>query len=330
MNQESKTTTKTTETSNAFLDYFGFDIIRKHYKKISEYTQKHFEKYSALLVATTTLGIWIIRAFGYAYQSGKLSVYNIDKSYIALDDNFFLQIIEFIAVGIFFIAVNYVYFCVATKKDSSKFQLKRKCRKAILYMVEILIILAFIILQKNYSFDSFFKELRDYSFSTWIALIIMLLVLVCSINIFGIQIVHSKYKKTKNDIVNPSDKPTEANTQLRFIITMLVFLSILTMISYIGGVFEERQRTNYKIIAEQTEESMINSAVFTFHDNVNSFLYVIVYENKDVYILCQLEKSENKIIIDTNYQKIVSKDNLETYSVNNIYKISLPFGVGDS
>ena len=160
INQEAHTTLATTEKSNVFLDYFGFKTLNELYKKIREYAQNHFEKFSALVVATTTLGIWIIRAFGYAYQSGKLSVYNINKSYISLDDNFLLQIIEFIAVGIFFIVVNYIYFCVATKEDNSRFHLKRKFRKAILYMTEIVIILAAIIIQKNYSIDSFLKNYR--------------------------------------------------------------------------------------------------------------------------------------------------------------------------
>lgn len=321
MNQEDNTTIETTEKNNIFLDYFGFKTLNKLYKKISEYAQNHFKKFSALLVATTTLGIWIIRALGYAYQSGKLSVYKIDKSYISLDDNFLLQIIEFIAVGIFFIAVNYIYFCVSTKEDNTRFHIKRKCRKTILYMTEVLIILVFIIIQKNYSLDKFFKELQSYSFAMWISLIIALLVLVCSINIFGIQIAYSNNRKTRNDVVNPSVKSAQTNNQFLFIMTMFGFLAVLIIISYICGLFGERQRTNYKIIAEQTEEPITNPTVFTFQDNTSSFLYAIVYENQDVYILCQLQKLDNEITIDKNYQRIVPKDNLETYNVDNIYKI---------
>ena len=321
MNQEANTTIETKEKNNAFLDYFGFETLNKFYKKISEYAQNHFEKFSALVVATTTLGIWIIRAFGYAYQSGKLSVYNIDKSYISLDDNFLLQIIEFIAVGIFFIAVNYIYFCVATKEDNSRFHLKRKCGKTILYMIEILIILALIILKSNYNINSFLKELQGYSFATWITLIIMLLALVFLLNIFGIEIVHSKYKKSKNDTANPSAESQKTNNEFIFIKTIVGFLAVLMAISYIWGLFGERQRTNYKIIAEQTEEPITNPTVFTFQDNTSSFLYAIVYENQDVYILCQLQKLDNEITIDKNYQRIVPKDNLETYNVDNIYKI---------
>lgn len=321
MNQEANTNIETKEKNNAFLDYFGFKTLNKFYKKISEYAQNHFEKFSALVVATTTLGIWIIRAFGYAYQSGKLSVYNIDKSYISLDDNFLLQIVEFIAVGVLFIVINYFYFYIATKEDNSRFHLKRKWRKIKLYVTEILIILVFIILKSNYNINSFFKELQSYSIAMWITLIILLLVLVLMFNIFGIEIVHTKYKKSKSDTANPSAESQKTNNEFLLIKTIVVFLAVLMADSYIWGLLGERQRTNYKIIAEQTEEPITNPTVFTFQDNTSSFLYAIVYENQDVYILCQLQKLDNEITIDKNYQRIVPKDNLVTYSVDNIYKI---------
>lgn len=304
---------------NIAVDFFGIESFIKYFLKVDKYARKHFNRFSAILLAITTIGIWIIRSFGYSYQSGKLSIYNIDKSYVCIDNNFFLQVIEFIAVGIFYCVINFIYFHVATKNEKCKF-----FKISFMYICEMLFVLSIAVLKTNYGINGFISELSGYSFGTWIFLIILLFIIILSFNSLGIQMVHFQKKREKNKNQNSykkTKKSKEQNSIFSLIISVIIFLSFVLIICYIWGMFEEKQRTTFKIIQEQTEDPLTDSNVFKLQDNDTYRLYAVVYENMDIYILCQLNKSENGISINTNYQKIVSKENLETNTVNDIYKI---------
>lgn len=49
--------------------------------------------------------------------------------------------------------------------------------------------------------------------------------------------------------------------------------------------------------------------------------YIIIYENREQYILSRLYKENGKICIDKEYQKIIDKENIDVYIVDNIYNI---------
>lgn len=66
--------------------------------KIINYAKEDFKKFSTITAATITIAIWIIRAFGFSYLLGVFSIYNIDKSYIHLNDNLFLQLLHSISI----------------------------------------------------------------------------------------------------------------------------------------------------------------------------------------------------------------------------------------
>lgn len=324
MQQGIDSTKELENKSNIFLDYIGLTYLNTLYIKLSTYAKNDFSKFSAIFAAAITVGIWFIRTCGYVYQSGKLSLYNIDKSYISLDDNFFLQIIEVFAVEIFFIIVNYVYFYISTKEDNTKLHIKRKFRKLLFYIIEILSVLFFIAIRNSYSFKSIIKEFQSYSCLTWLSLTSMLLVLAALFNVLGIQAVHSKYRASQINTANPPKKGIcmrKYNSHFAIIIAIFVFSSLFAIFVYFFSIFNENQRTNYKIITEQVEELTNNNTDFVFQDNTIYQLYAVVFENEDIYIVCQLQKSENEITIDKNYQRILSKENVITYNFSNIYNI---------
>lgn len=297
-------------------DFLGIPYSTKLFKKIKKYAKKHFNRFSAIIIAISTIGLWIIRALGYTYQSAQLSVYNIDKSYIMLTDNFFLQIIQFISVLIVLFALNFVYFKIATKKEKNH---KRKSKIIILYLIEMLNILFFAITQTNYGINQLILEFKSYTFITWITLFILLFGFVFVINLFGFQAAHlySKKEITYNDT---STKREESNI-FSYTTTILVFLSLLFVISYLYGRFEEQSRNSFKIIAEEVNSYVDDDVSFkTSNDNICT-LYAVVYENENIYILCQLHKTTNGVSINKNCQKVVLKDNLVTYNITNIYDI---------
>lgn len=325
MNERTVNSTDTTEKSNDFFDYLGLKELNIFLEKIHQYAKEHFEKFTTLCIAIVTIGIWIIRALGYTYQSAKLSRYHIDKSYISLNDNFFLQIIEFIAAGFLFMLINYIYFYIATKEDNTKFHLIRKCRIIFLFVFEMVIISIIIIQQMDCDISNIIKEFQSYTFLTWIILIIMLFLAVCAFNALGISIIHltRKEKKCNKENANGTKtNPIASNRLYSFVMPILIYLSLLFLISYAFGWILESQRTSFKVIQEQTEENLADNTIFRLTDNNSHFLYAVVYENEDVYILCPLYISDSKVSININCQKIISKDNVMTYNVDDISQIT--------
>lgn len=328
MRQDTKENAMSEKNSDGFQEIFNVKLLKVLIKKVRHYAKKHFNRFSAILVAVTTIGLWLIRACGYIYQSAKLAVYNIDKSYISLDDNFFLQIIEGLVAVIIIIVMNYIYFCVAANEDGTKLHLKRKCHLMFLGIIESLLVIGYAILEINYGIDGFIKEIRAYSFATWIKFIMILVIGFFSYNSIGILAICSKRKAQKdNNKVSCDDKKrvkrkNKRKESFRLLIMAVVMLAFVCLYIYVCGMFRENHRVTYKVILEQTEEDMTDNKIFSFENDDKYLLYIVVYENEDVYILCQLYKSEGEISIDTNYQRLVSKYDIVTYTCDDIYKIS--------
>lgn len=317
--------------SDAFSEYFELDFLDDCLKKVHNYAKEHFERFCTLFAAITAIFGWLIRGCGYAYQSAKLSVYNIDKSYIALNDNFFLAILIYICFGIGYLFVNYIYVCVyfANKRNTKKFHLRQFICIFLLLIFEGGIILVLAILQENYTISEFYKEMRGYNGTTQIVFFLLLLGAAFSYNLLGFHIVRSTKRKKKYDknITMNVKKPTVSKKYTSFIIWVLAVLTIPILALSGIGFLMETQRTSFKVIPEQivetdSNDNLVDGTIFRLEDNNQYSLYAVVFENEDVYILCQISKPEGEISLDRDCQKIVSKDGLKTYNVKNIFQIS--------
>lgn len=317
--------------SDAFSEYFELDFLNGCLKKLHKYAKKHFNRFCTLLVAITAILGWLIRGYGYAYQSAKLSVYNIDNSYIALNDNFFLEVMKYIGFGIGYLLINYIYCWVyfANKKDTGKFHFMRKMRIFFLFVIEGIAILVLVIIQGNYNILDFLNEMRGYNTITLLVYSILLFVTAVLYNLLGIHIVFSAKRRRKDmeDVTTNMPKLTISNKYISFIMGVSVILAIPLLFFGASGLLMEKQRTSFKVIPEQIVEAQSNDdlmdrTTFRLIDNNQYSLYAAVFENEEVYILCQLSKSEGEISLDRDCQKIVSKDGLITYNVKNIFQIT--------
>lgn len=317
--------------SDAFSEYFELDFLDDCLKKVHNYAKEHFERFCTLFAAITAILGWLIRGCGYAYQSAKLSLYSIDKSYIALNDNFFLAILIYICFGIGYLFINYIYVCVyfANKKDTIKFHLRRKARIFFLFVFEGFIILILAILQENYTIFDFYKEMRGYDSTTLITFIILLFGAAFSYNLLGVHIVHSTKRRRKDDenITTNMKESTVSKKYTSFIMWVLAVLATPILALGVIGFLMETQRTSFKVIPEQivatqSNDDLTESTTFKLKDNNEYSFYAVVFENEKVYILCPLSKYEGGISLNKDCQKIVSKDGLITYNVKNIYQIS--------
>ncbi|MCH5280997.1 MAG: hypothetical protein J1E61_05960 [Lachnospiraceae bacterium] len=318
--KENNFTAKSNEKSVSLYKNYYVKILYRLYRKIRIYAKKHFEKFSAMLIAITTICIWIIRSLGYTFQSAKFSVYNINKSYISLNDNFFLEIIEYIAIMVFWLFMNLIYFIIATQEDNNKFHIKRHLKKSLFFIFEILFILFISFLQSSYRILDVIREVANYTSTTWCVLLILLIFYIFIINLPGIRYAHLINKKNIVKGLSEDEKKVVKSNPLFSLLLVVFMVSFLTIYTYVCGMFIESQKSIFKVIYEESEGQLTDENVFELENAMICSIYAIVYENEDVYILCQLYKSDDGIKIDKKYQKIIPKHNIETY-ITNIYKI---------
>lgn len=335
MNNETQATSPETNPNNCdklilnqVKDLFGINFFKELFTTIIDYARDNFEKFSALFIAVITTGIWLIRAVGYCYQSGALSVYNISRSYIEIDNNFFYQIIQVIAVLVILFITNFILTFLLLKPDQSKFHYKRKFNIFLFIIFEMTVIFSIVLISSNTSLISLFKDIESSSLTsnllTFTVLFFVLLLFTLVINIFGIEIALYQKKSKQNSTADTTSHSDSSNeSKIALLITIFIVISIFLPCSYLYGKVEENQRTTYKIIEEplNSTDSTDKKFIFTSSEKNSYKLSAVIYENKDIYILARLYKEDDKIILDKYYQKIIGKDDIITYTYDNIYNI---------
>ena len=78
----------------------------------------------------------------------------------------------------------------------------------------------------------------------------------------------------------------------------------------------------YNVVIEETVYSDLDY-VFADQDGNTCIIYPIIYEDKDVYIVSRIYKKDGSVEIDNGYQRIIDKDNIETYRTQNLYSINI-------
>ena len=171
--------------------------------------------------------------------------------------------------------------------------------------------------------------MRDYDSTMLITFIILLFGAAFSYNLLGGHIVHSTKRRRKDDenITTNMKESTVSKKYTSFIMWVLAVLATPILALGVIGFLMETQRTSFKVIPEQivatqSNDDLMDGTIFRLNDNNQYFFYAAVFENEEVYILCQLSKSEGKISLNRDCQKIVLKDGLITYNVKNIFQIS--------
>ena len=133
-----------------------------------------------------------------------------------------------------------------------------------------------------------------------------------------------KKSKTKSSLKESSKDDSVENREsiksIRRIVTLVGTLAAMLFLIFGASWFFERIRTNYKIIVD--DKVMIeNEMVVLTPENKGGMIYVVVHEDEDEYIVTRLIEIENRKVIDYDYLKSVSKENIVTYYVRDIYDI---------
>ena len=181
-----------------------------------------------------------------------------------------------------------------------------------------------VMLQINYRISDIIKEFQYYSLCSWARLLGSLFLLVFIFNLLGIGNAYMEYKISKSNTTASAGKGTSAAPlPLPHLLAIAIIVSaFLLVFTYLFGLSQEQHRTAFKLIQESSDEQSTDDIVFSFDDNRSYLLYAVVFENADIYIVCPLCKTDTGISLNTRCQKVIPKDNIMTFKVDNIYKIS--------
>lgn len=231
----------------------------------------------------------------------------------------------FIVLGI----VNYIYYSIGMN-DNAK---NRRKYKLCFYAIEAIVVFLIVIFIGNISIIELFKEVCNAANLEWLTIIIELIVLCFMINMFGIVFSffdrkekRKKVKKEKDcDNQEDNSKKEENNKQnkeelsiifLKTIARMIIIIAIqIVLTSAIGANFEKK-KSNYKVLYVKCSEKNKNSF---FIDGKCVEVYPIIYEDKDRVVVSRLEKNDNEIFLNYNYQEFENKSGKKVRYIRNIF-----------
>ena len=131
-----------------------------------------------------------------------------------------------------------------------------------------------------------------------------------------------KMGETKTRYENDKEKRGGKHDDLKYKavigrrVVPLIICIIAFAFMYTLGIQMERQRSEFKYVKEKTEildgEEYINTDQTT---GDSYYLYPIVYENEQVYILSRIRKD---MTIDCSFLKVIDKENVNTYYIDNL------------
>lgn len=315
------------------LDYIQEILSNKNKKgkKINKSKKffDHFKKLNILLsIYIAIIGLFggILKIAENAYMHGRLSVYGINYIHIELQTNNFLyEVIKLILLGSALFFSNFISYIIWRKGSievcttKQKLFVIKKIGLNILEFIAILIIFSIVVVttidneigrnSSNLTYGEIFKV---------IAFVVISLTVMFQFSGWIYAFLESRPSTSKEDS-NEKDNNKDSNkkdtskynrkiTTAFIVIGLLFFLaSYLFVIMWISGKSNAKNKVAYKII------------------QVGDSYYPIVHETKDKYFLSRLVKHENqeKNMLDTSYLKIISNQDIETISVNNIHDIKV-------
>ena len=288
-------------------------------KKIRKCFFNYFVQFSAIMGVLFSIALWITKSLGYFYMLGRFSIYNIDKSYIDVwSEGFLVQVIHSASICIVLILGNYTYFRLSISR-------KRNGLKVIGLLVgELLLLNLWVIYVNNIHLIELFRAFKSASTTKTVGLILMWTVILIMINILGMEAAffykrrsetdkgHEEKKKDEmgeghNEANNVEQKGKRLRCGLMVLGALLLTCIAEFILMYLVGRETERQRNGFKVVIEETEIG-----------EDNEYLYPVIYENQDIYILSRIYKNGNVLEIDTSFLKEIDKKGVSTYYISNL------------
>lgn len=300
------------------------DIELNIVNKVKKIAKKDFAQFSAIVAVLFSVGLWVIKSLWYAYMSGKLSVYKIDRCYINADnENVFLQIIQLVAIFIVWVFINYVYYKISVAEDKSKKQWKKKIKILVFWIVEMFFAFIFVLFSTHIKMRDFVGEITLVKI---ISLIIVFFILCLMVNIYAVELLIEKWRKKRRKKANNQKKAKETKGEQSIkdvLLSLIITIALELIFVFLFAAHTEYSKSGYKVIMVQSEKTMENKYDIKYGEKNNKYeMYPITYENEDCYIVARLYREDGEIMLDYDFQRVLEKEGQEIIYIENINNLS--------
>ncbi|MBE5952132.1 MAG: hypothetical protein E7260_11185 [Lachnospiraceae bacterium] len=328
----------------------AIEKIIKHIKEAEAWSLKDFAQFSAVVGVVFACVLWILKSAWYFYYLGKFAYYGIDSCYIQADDSsIFLEIIQVIAVGITWFAINYLYYTVYVKNSK---MVRRSLKLLLLWGIEMVFAFAYLLVTSGIKLGDL---ISGATMENIIALVGGLLLVVFAINTFALESIllrnrdkrllnrrakkeerklkkqgkgigallarwglrrekRRKEKESRRESLSET-RETEASDEVdkkyKEKIRSFIIIAVTVAVELCLIFF-----SGFLLEASRSAYKVIVSEVEETSGSESDVVYVVVYETDDNYIVSRLFNESNRI--DRNYLKAISKEGVGTYKVSDI------------
>lgn len=244
-------------------------------------------------------------------------------------ENAILEAIFLIAVVILWGILNYIFYRMCIVEDNSFFRWKKFRNLFGLIGIEMIFSVCLISFLYGFELIDVVEDLK----TNWCSILIVSFLICLFLNFLGIQsaIVHllGKRNSTNNcdvyDDSNLNDNSMEKwKKGVANVISLLIFMSIGIVFSYILASSMEYDRKGYKVIAYECEINLDDKYCFQTKESEKAiYVYPIVYETDESYFISKMYKEEGQKKIDYCFLKEIEKKNIETRYIDDIYQLEM-------
>lgn len=262
-------------------------------KKAVKYVQEHAAGLTLLATISITVGSVLLKYIYYLIELGYTKYFNISSSYIDLaDDNILYEIVANGVIALFFALISTLPYLIWQSKDRTR----RKVIKIVLITLipEILLTISLIMLAT-----------QGVIYSAWQYIFTLLTGIILGLVVFSLGfflLIDKRISRKEKNKEDPTKKPLFERVK-RTIVAFLILVVLESVVIYGGGYLKAVSQNEFKAI-ELTQENS----------------YVILYETDNNYIVAECEITGNKINIDKNEHKQISKENIK-YCVKQLTQI---------
>lgn len=269
---------------------------------ILKFAKEDFKKFSTVASFFFLVVFWYIKTGVYCFILGKFSIYGISSSYIEINDNLIYEIISCLGFLLIILLLNMLLIKIYTNYEKVRYLI-------IICFIEGALLLSIIFLISYPDFQSMFFELKNYKGKNWINLIFLDVSCVIMINSFALVILI--------DLITGKDKKKiKKGKNKKYILEAIICSAVVLLLcSYINGRNFESSRKDYKYIKELVENNNRNQEKYEYTiDNEIVNLFAIVYEDKDIYMICPVYRMKNNSIIDKEQIKTIEKNKVTVFN----------------
>lgn len=271
----------------------------------------------------------MLKGFWYFFKWGYFKALGLNILYIDVEGaGAMYNVLGYVGLAVIFLFSNYCIYNFWNQKD------KLLVFLTLLFEVIIFWIIVFI-LSNTSPCEACEEMIRENLILQYTGLTLCIFLFVICFNLFGIYgVIVKKYykvqieKDTENNKKEDNKKKIEkvAKTDnnyiqkkiIIFIAAAIIIIAVEGAALFLLGMHSGNQKRNYKLVIKKIEDENIDEQYSIKIGGSKCIVYPVLHENTDNYIVSCLYKNNGEIKVMFQYQKIISKENIETIYYDDI------------